>query len=317
MKIKLEITRHKLMTAVVALFVVTSIEQSFAEVRLDLKDPTMPFLSVYGTISQGDADYVAQHEAEFKNRLRVFLNSEGGDVAAAMKIGRIIRDKEASVSTNKDAKCFSSCALIYIAGVTRQNPSGLIGLHRPYLAASLSRAAIERAAPLMLQEIKDYVREMGISNSFYKSMVNTEVSDIRLYRADQINKLVPETDPTYDEIENGYEARKYGVSAAEMRRRKTIVKQRCEPLFSDYPGALGRVMDCEQATYWGLDDVTYKRVAKNGFPQCAPSEEDIKIYRATDIKKRRDLPFYISKKRAYGTPCIARDDARDWGAVCV
>jgi hypothetical protein len=81
-----------------------------------------------------------------------------------------------------------------------------------------------------------------------------------------------------------------------MRLRKTVVKQRCQPLFSDNPGALGRVMDCEQAIYWGLDDVTYKRVAKNGFPQCTPAEEELKIYRATDIKKRRDLPFYVKQE---------------------
>jgi hypothetical protein len=228
--------------------------------------------------------------------LWVFLNSNGGDVEAAMQIGRTIRDSEAFVTTQHNAKCFSSCALIYIAGVTRQNPSGVIGLHFPYFAASLSREAVERAAPIMLQRIKDYVREMGVSDSFYDAMVNIEVSEVRLYRGNEIKKLVPETDPTHDEIENGYEARKYGVSAAEMRRRKTMVKQRCEPLFSDNPGALGRVMDCEQATYWGLDDVTYKRVAKNGFPQCAPSDEDLKIYRATDIKKRRDLPFYIKQE---------------------
>ena len=52
---------RKLMAAMIALFVITN-RPSFAEVELDLKDPAMPFLSVYGTISQSDADYVAQHE---------------------------------------------------------------------------------------------------------------------------------------------------------------------------------------------------------------------------------------------------------------
>ena len=293
MKIK---PARKLMAAMIVLFVATGIGQSSAEVQLD---PKGPYLIVYGTISKSDGDYVAQHEAEFKTArypLHVFLNSEGGDVAAAMQIGRIMRNSEAKVTTQQNAICFSSCALVYIAGVFRENPSGVIGLHRPYLAASLNREAIERAAPIMLQRIKDYVREMGVSNSFYEAMVNTEVSDIRFYHGNEIKKLVPETDPAYDEIENGYEARKYGVSAAEMRLRKTVVKQRCQPLFSDTPGALGRVMDCEQAIYWGLDDVTYKRVAKDGFSQCTPSEEDLKIYRATDIKKRRDLPFYIKQE---------------------
>ena len=294
MKSKPAILR-KLMTAMISLFVVMGIGPSFAEVQLNLKAPAMPAMLVYGTISKSDGDYVVQHHADFSkvSGLWVFLNSSGGDVDAAMQIGRIIRDGEAFVTTQNNAKCFGSCALIYIAGVTRQNPSGVIGLHRPYLAASLSREAVERAAPIMLQRIKDYVREMGVSDAFYDAMVNTEVSEVRLYHGVEIKKLVSETDPTYDEIDNAYDARKYGVSAEEMRERKSIAKQKCKPLFSDNPGALGRVMDCEQATYWGLDEATYKRISKNGFPQCRPSDAELESYNATGIKKRRDLPSYI------------------------
>lgn len=285
----------RLMTAMIALWVLTGIGPSFAEVRLELKDPTTPALLVYGTISKSDGEYIVQHQADFSKvrRLWVFLNSYGGDVEAAMKIGRVIRDSEALVTTQNNAKCFSSCSLIYIAGVTRQNPNGVIGLHRPYLAASSSREAVEQAVPIMLQKIKDYVREMGVSEAFYDAMVNTEVSDIRLYRGDEIKKLVPETDPTYDEIDNAYDARKYGVSAEEIRRRKSIAKQKCKPLFSDNPGALGLVMDCELAIYWGLDTASYQRAAKNGFPECSLSEDELKIYNATSIRKRRDLPSYI------------------------
>jgi hypothetical protein len=218
----------------------------------------------------------------------------GGDVAAAMKIGRTIRYAEAMVSTQD--KCFSSCVLIYIAGVTRLNENGLIGLHRPYLAGdALSREAIEQAAPLMLQRIKDYVREMGISDAFYDAMVNTEVSDIRVYRGNEIKGLVPETDPTYDEIDNAYDARRYGITAPELRRRKSMAKQKCEPLYSGWESRTHRYA-CEQAIYWGLDIASYERATKKGFPECVASDDDLKIYRATDVKKRRDLPFYIKQE---------------------
>jgi ATP-dependent protease ClpP protease subunit len=96
----------------IALFIATGTGRSFAEVQLDLKSPIFPSLFVYGTISKG-ADYVAQHEADFRgHRLWVYLNSVGGDVAAAMKIGRIIRNNEAAlIETQDNAKCFSSCGL--------------------------------------------------------------------------------------------------------------------------------------------------------------------------------------------------------------
>jgi hypothetical protein len=307
MKTRVAVIAHTLLAVMIALFVVTGIRQSFAEVQFNLD---LHRLLISGTISKGDADYVVQHEADLKQTtgLTVWLNSVGGDVAAAMTIGRIIRHEEALVVTLD--RCFSSCALIYIAGVTRLNDyDGLIGLHRPYLAAdALSREAIERAAPLMLQRIKDYVREMGVSDAFYDAMVNTEVSDVRLYRGDEIYRLVPETDPTYDEIENAYEARRYGISVGEMRRRKSMVKQKCDPLFSGWDNRV-RHARCEEAIYWGLDMATYERVTKKGFPECESSENEVKIYSATDIKKRRDLPFYIKQevcirdgmnKRAHG-----------------
>jgi hypothetical protein len=52
---------------------------------------------------------------------------------------------------------------------------------------------------MMLQKIKEYVREMGVSDSFYDAMVNTEVEDVQLY-GEEIHKLVPKSDPTQDEI---------------------------------------------------------------------------------------------------------------------
>jgi hypothetical protein len=109
--------------------------------------------------------------------------------------------------------CYSSCALIYIAGVSRFN-DGVIGLHRPYFAAApQSRQSIERETPLMLQKIKEYVQSMGVTDLFYQEMVNTEPANIRLYRGDEIQKLVPTHDPSHEEIETAYDARKYGVDA--------------------------------------------------------------------------------------------------------
>jgi hypothetical protein len=276
-----------------------SVGQAFAEARLRDLENAAPLLEIEGTISKDDGDYVAKHEADFKNRrLRVFLmNSDGGDVGAAMKIGQIVRSHEGGI--NVFGKCFSSCALIYIAGVRREN-NGWIGLHRPYLAAEpLSREQIEQAAPLMLGKIREYVRAMGVSDAFYDAMVNTEVSDIRRFRFDEINKLVPKTDPIYDEIENSYSARRYGVSAAEMRRRESEVNQACqqrqEDLEKDLEKEIHRLTVCSQSIYWGLDQRTYEERAKKALQNCRLSDDEYKIARATDIKKQRDLPFNLRR----------------------
>jgi hypothetical protein len=118
-------------------------QQSFADVQLTRDSNYSASLYIVGKISKSDADYIVQHENE-RGSVWVYLDSPGGEVDAALKIGQIIRKNEWSVTVPGNSKCFSSCALIYIAGVWRMNV-GLIGLHRPYFSsAPLSRQAIER-----------------------------------------------------------------------------------------------------------------------------------------------------------------------------
>lgn len=194
--------------------IIVSTEPLHADVNIERHNNGSVWIDIVNTISKNDANYIAQRSPDFENAsvdVRVRLSSSGGDVDAAMQIGRIIRTNEASVSVGQNAKCYSSCALLYIAGVRRVN-FGTIGLHRPYLsAAPQSRQAIERGVPLMLQQLKGYVQEMGLTDNFYQEMVNAEPSNIKLYVGDNINRLVPETDPTYDEIQISYRARRYGI----------------------------------------------------------------------------------------------------------
>jgi hypothetical protein len=279
----------------IAAAMLASTGQSFAYVKLYNDDPVVPFLSVYGEITKDDADSVAQQTAAINSSVTVDLNSVGGSVDAAMKIGRIIRAGEATTLISPYEKCLSSCALIYIAGVARSN-SGVIGLHRPFLGAALSREAIERAVPVMLQRVKDYVREMGISDAFYDAMVNTEVSEARLYRGNEIKILVPDTDPTYDEIQNSYLARQYGVSAQEMRRRRSEIKELCDPLYTNLSDkkSVHRYAMCLGAIYWGIDPATYERI--HNFPDCQLTADEMNIFFETEAKKRRDLPFVIKQE---------------------
>jgi hypothetical protein len=236
----MNVNTRKLTTVVFALgFAAFCARQSFADAVFRAREVGRgAALTISGTISKADADYVAQHETEL-NEVTVNLDSAGGDVAAAMKIGRIIRDSEATTVTY--GKCFSSCALIYIAGVRRMNDlftRWVIGLHRPYFSsAPLSRQEIEREVPLMLQKVKEYVQLMGVTDLLYEQMVNTAPSDMRLYRGNEINQLVPEIDPTYDEIQISYLARKYGTTTAEIRQRQQDQKQKC--FIPDDPRAYG------------------------------------------------------------------------------
>src|SRR5260370_15248268 len=108
---------------------------SFADVTFEKVSGTYQ-VKISGTISRGDAAQIAQRETELARgdfNPKFDLNSRGGDVDAAIQRGRIIRRSDVFTFVEHDAKCFSSCALIFIAGVNRivdwdNNSSGLIGL---------------------------------------------------------------------------------------------------------------------------------------------------------------------------------------------
>lgn len=58
------------------------------------------------------------------------INSPGGDIAAAMAIGRMFREERAWLHVN--GVCISACVLILAGAVDRSTNFGRVGIHRPY-----------------------------------------------------------------------------------------------------------------------------------------------------------------------------------------
>jgi hypothetical protein len=164
-----------------------------AEVQLGARYENFIQIVITGDITQRDLTFFRESRLkDFETKqLTVSLNSPGGDVLAAMEIGRFIRSVDGGTAIPDNARCYSSCALIFIAGVNRFN-NGELGLHRPYFAsAPLSREQIEKQMPLMRSAVKKYVEEMGITDSFFERMFNTDPSDMEILRSDQSEMIVP------------------------------------------------------------------------------------------------------------------------------
>jgi hypothetical protein len=269
---------------------------------------------ISGTISDRDAKALESLSPELElSLLSVKLDSVGGDVDAAMKIGRLVRKYEGFTSIEKrqspgfNANCYSSCALIFIAGVWRSisSPGGQLGLHRPYLASTpQSRQVVEKQVPLLLSQVREYIAQMGVTENFYQQMVNTEPSQMVVYGSpnaenSELNRelgirtivnnwtrLVPEYDPVYQEISTSYDARKYGVTTLEMRKRDNDAEQWCtRRKGADY-------FHCAEALRWGLSERVYVEREKQAHEVCW-RDEDQKLLLAIPKKERRDHPVWI------------------------
>jgi hypothetical protein len=298
-------------------------------------------IRISGKITADDAMALQELSADMERKyVRVELDSRGGDVRAAMQIGRLVRKYDGHTGIGLDAKCYSSCALIFIAGVSRLN-LGELGLHRPYLASEpQNRHVVETHVPLMLSQVKQYVQEMGITDNFYQQMVNTEPSQMVIYSVlhhRALDKLVPFDDPVYQEVEISYDARRFGVTTSEMRQRQHAANELCRRrwrghfVFSpaerdnERPappkpkanfGQNDRYWDeddCKNAVKWGLSERVYNQGRQKIGDKCFLSHEERKVLNAISKKEKRDHPLVIRSENCVRTIMLSIQEGQGMG----
>ena len=119
---------------------------------------------------------------------RLYFNSGGGDVDAAMKAGYFIRQKNFKTWVDSKASCASACVLMFLGGVDR-TVWGRVGLHRPYSlkysdSESDSRASYEK----INNQISQYLSRMNITTDLLNRMNSVSPGEIKwLIPADNDN----------------------------------------------------------------------------------------------------------------------------------
>ena len=167
---------------------------------------------IHGDIVKGDYEtFIALYKNNHPFLDQVWLDSRGGDVDEAIKIGRLFRKYlitavspsqmvvggrfmdqiQMNYRTGKTEPCFedcrslcaSSCALIWFGAPDR---AGDIGLHRPRTDdpafKALSAAEAATAYRRMLDEIVRYLEEMETPRPMIDAMVSTGSAEIRWIR---------------------------------------------------------------------------------------------------------------------------------------
>jgi hypothetical protein len=85
------------------------------------RDARVGGIEIQGRIGKAVANEAAKLIRSIRpdvDELTVFLNSPGGDVAAAMELGEEIRKQWALTTVDDDGECFGACVLVLAAGVT-------------------------------------------------------------------------------------------------------------------------------------------------------------------------------------------------------
>lgn len=236
----------------------------------------MIFITVSGTINAGDEK---NFEVEVGRGLtmQVELNSNGGDVETALKIGRIVRERKLHTIIQRDAGCASACVFVLLGGVQRSG-EGQIGLHRPYfgaLPANATQQDILNANRALSTKIKAFLGEMNIGNELLSAMQAIPPNSMRwLSRQEAQNFGVYGTDVVYDELRVAKNAEIYGVTSAAFRARAVAATAACK--------AAGEISEpkagCFDMNFYGLSSSDYTRLNARALERrrkCNPGHDCI------------------------------------------
>ncbi|MCY1281665.1 hypothetical protein D9M68_373000 [compost metagenome] len=104
------------------------------------------------------------HPGQFARKV-LLLDSIGGSVVEAMRMGRLLRETGFDSLVPQDGLCQGSCIYLLAAGKQR-TVRGPVGLHRPYYPGGDSARDQFTRAPDPVR----YLREMGVSPSLAQDM---------------------------------------------------------------------------------------------------------------------------------------------------
>lgn len=162
-------------------------------------------LSIIGTIKEGDFEKLTRalgnHGYE-QNRWSIHLNSEGGDVREAMRMGRLLRQGLFEAFVDGRSHCASACFLIWVAAVDRWAMPDKLGIHRPFYDpkgfADLNAEDAAAAYNTVDRAVRAYLLEMGVPIKWIDKMFSISSQEVYWLSQTEILELSGRT-PFYDE----------------------------------------------------------------------------------------------------------------------
>ena len=156
-------------------------------------------LALTGTIDPGAADRVTAEIAAHGEYIKtVALDSPGGAVADALKIGSLIRDKGYETSVAAGALCASSCPLVFAGGRERvATAESAIGVHQIYAAAPTGSLTSQlqaagnamSEAQTMTAQISRYLASMGVADEVWLRALETPPDRLTYFTTDELKRL--------------------------------------------------------------------------------------------------------------------------------
>src|SRR5471032_2359988 len=150
----------------------------------------------------------------------VSFASNGGEVDAAMELGRLLRKLGVSTLVASGDQCISSCVFAFMGG-DRRTAAGRLGIHRPYFSSTRDvpdRRILYRQLEKKLQE---YIEELDFPPSLYEAVMAVPPETVSTVAPADLKRFYLEgmSPSTQDDVDAA-SARALGISVLEYFERK-------------------------------------------------------------------------------------------------
>jgi hypothetical protein len=198
----------------------------------------------------------------------IYVNSGGGDLEAAIRIGRMMRSINASVTVEPDSRCSSACVFL-LAGAVQRITLGQVGIHRPHFAVmgrSLPASEVRARINAMDALIEAFLNDMNVPVDLLRAMKGIWPEDIQVLSAQDLQRfMLSSPDPVWDELDVARQAWEYGNSSGEFRDRRAAAESRC--FGRRAPQGVGAI-ECAEAMYFGIQPEEYRARSSNAEMIC-------------------------------------------------
>ncbi len=154
------------------------------------------------------------------------LDSPGGDIEEAIRLGRWLRATRGMATVEEGALCASACVLVLAGAVNRITP-GTVVVHRHFFD-SIEPLQAARAWQSTQESIRSYLREMNVPGGLLDLALEAPPEGGRPLTLEEKRRfLLSGWDPAAEEERIATLAGLYGITSGQFRRRWSETQAVC------------------------------------------------------------------------------------------
>lgn len=201
-----------------------------AYTRVSASGAAMPAEEVYvfvtGQITFEDVDSAELMESLLKTGKQTIVDNTvwfaglGGDLDAAMELGRRLRRLGLYTRVGEGNQCLSACVFAFMGG-ERRIVAGRLGIHRPFFVSTQAVPDRKMQFRNMQKSLRNYFEELDFPTSLYEAVMLVPPETMHMLKPADLKRFYLEgISPSSEDVADAALARRLGISMYEYLERK-------------------------------------------------------------------------------------------------